>query len=319
MGISLTIWKKSNCFSCCVPAAKTISTVSSIERLPDDVLIYLLLCPDLDFATLSNFAYTSQRMRALVYRVLQYYLLPNIQIAATIDQEGRGRWTSYYKFLHLDPETFSAIFCPFHNGFKRYRCDGSTESPTLRHLMIVHTTDQQHKLVSVKSSFSLLREARGRTGGKTGQPAEEDEDEGANTSSAAVPSNHQIFMEQARRLGIRRCGLRKVQARGANKAKRSHSSQQWELSYFVDQQRNVAQAFQKSMIGSIVRISPDFYGTRPLPEPPKHIRTPDQRAMRYIIPVNLSVHVSALVQQRRQDASWTLAAVNWIKRRCSNA
>lgn len=106
--------------------------------LPEDVLIVLLQY--LDFVSLMHLARISRRLRPVVCCVLRHYLLPKVQVATVMDQEGRGRWTCRYQFYGLDHGEHEprAVFVPLDptHCHKRYRCDGSTASPTLRQLVI---------------------------------------------------------------------------------------------------------------------------------------------------------------------------------------
>ncbi|KAJ8659091.1 hypothetical protein O0I10_005129 [Lichtheimia ornata] len=128
--------------------------------LPEDVLIVLLQY--LDFVSLMNLAHTSWRLRPVVCCVLRHYLLPKIQVATVMDQEGRGVWTCRYQFYGLDHDEHEprAVFAPIDSAHchKRYRCDGSTAAPTLRQLVVF---DKEESVSLMKKSCSLSTKACG--------------------------------------------------------------------------------------------------------------------------------------------------------------
>ncbi|KAI9496653.1 hypothetical protein BDB00DRAFT_808229 [Zychaea mexicana] len=112
----------------------------SIYRLPDEVLLYLLQCPIVDFNTLCSILHTSKRLRHVACQVFRYNLLPYIRLATVIDQEGRGRWTCIYAFDTLNESTLHASFTPINYKGQRYRYDPSTtNAPTLRYILAAMT------------------------------------------------------------------------------------------------------------------------------------------------------------------------------------
>ncbi|KAI9271895.1 hypothetical protein BDA99DRAFT_595153 [Phascolomyces articulosus] len=211
----------------------------TIYRLSDDVLLYLLLCPELDFKSLHALAQVSLRFRQIVCQLLQVYLLPDLQLTTMIDQEGRGRWTCRYQFQSLDETTLCATFTPDipasrqsgrgyvgsdqqqkQQCFQRYKCDGSTDAPTLRHIQV-------HHYDMVLSSSLFVKETRRYREKITHSKIEEKQHHSNTTtpttaSSTILPSDLSCsssspmmtcITRQTRRVGIRRCGIRSIRAR----------------------------------------------------------------------------------------------------------
>ncbi|KAI8139533.1 hypothetical protein BJV82DRAFT_246085 [Fennellomyces sp. T-0311] len=121
-------------------STQAAESTSSIYRLSDDVLSYLLQSPVVDFGTLCALSQTSRRLRSVACHVLRYYRLPYIRLATVIDQEGRGKWTCVYEFNSLDETTLRVSFIPICHKGQRYRYDTSTEAPTLRYILATTST-----------------------------------------------------------------------------------------------------------------------------------------------------------------------------------
>ncbi|KAG2227949.1 hypothetical protein INT45_011973 [Circinella minor] len=209
-----------------------------IYRLSDDVLLYLLLCPELDFKSLYAVAEVSQRFRNLVCQLLKLYLLPDLQLTTMMDQEGRGRWTCRYNFHSLDENTLCATFTPVDSGrggqqySKRYRCDGSVDAPTLRRIEVLHNDD-------VISSSLFVKDTRIYCEKKKTFIEKHHQDQHSNITTTEVPTTN--VTRQARRVGIRRCGVRDIKSKHFQKklvskfhhSTTSHISSSWQLTYLV--------------------------------------------------------------------------------------
>ncbi|KAI7857047.1 hypothetical protein BDC45DRAFT_501567 [Circinella umbellata] len=209
-----------------------------IYQLSDDVLLYLLLCPELDFKSLHAVAEVSQRFRNLVYQLLKLYLLPDLQLTTMMDQEGRGRWTCRYNFHSLDENTLRATFTPVDSGqggqqdSKRYRCDGSVDAPTLRRIEVLYNDN-------VISSSLFVRGTRIYREKKKAFIEKHHQDQHSNITTTEVPTTS--VTRKARRVGIRRCGVRDIKSKHFQKklvSKLHHSttlrtSSSWQLTYLV--------------------------------------------------------------------------------------
>ncbi|KAI9471374.1 hypothetical protein BDB00DRAFT_862470 [Zychaea mexicana] len=322
-----------------------------IYRLSDDVLLYLLLCPELDFKSLYAIAQASNRFRGLVCQLLRLYLLPDIQLTTMIDQEGRGRWTCRYSFDSLDETTLSATFIPTSTSsdssgndhhprreycFKRYRCDGSSDTPTLRKIEVLHGDD-------LKSSSLFIKDTR-RYREKKKKSIENREH----------PLERTSITRQTRRIGIQRCGIRSIRAKHhlvqeRLAAKIYHNSNNnashaftnasslppsWRLMYSVSIQQPVTSspAFDCASTSSSSNSSSaslpqqhDQYNNK------QYARSPcsnavaavdrNQGTARYITPLCLAVDVSMLGQRSSNNNSGYKRLINhlpplcWIRRK----
>ncbi|KAI8149768.1 hypothetical protein BJV82DRAFT_589195 [Fennellomyces sp. T-0311] len=269
-----------------------------IYRLSDDVLLYLLLCPELDFIALYTLARTSRRFRSLVCQALQCYLLPDVQLTTMIDQEGRGKWTCRYSFDSFDETTLRATFTPSENKnyFKRYRCDGSTDVPTLRHLEILHDT-------GFTSSF--LKDTR--------------------RYREKIAIEPQRIVRQTRRVGIHRCGIRSIQSRqlqerlAAKIYNMSYTPSSWQLSYLVSTQLPSTIPDSTSSVSSVSLVTDD--GNNKQNAHSRYFNADNnQGAVRYVIPLRLSVDVSMLGQRTSNTGYkrvFNSLPLCWIRRKFS--
>ena len=251
--------------------------VPAIYRLPDDVLLSLFLCPEFDFTTLYMLAQSSPRFRPLVCQALKCYLLPNVQLTTMIDQEGRGKWTCRYTFASFDDASLRATFIPTecNNYYKRYRCDGSTDMPTLRYLEADYNTE---------STSLLLKDTRYYR-----------------ETTAIEP---QCIVRQTRNVGIKRCGVRSVKSRQipeklAAKISNTSFAPSWHLSYLVSTELPPAASAGSDNASRISSVSlPTEDGNNKQSTHSRHFNAyKDKRAARYVVPLRLSIDISMLGQR----------------------
>jgi hypothetical protein len=92
----------------------------AFDRIPDEILVHILAQPIIDLPTLGIVMNLSERFRQLVMRVLCYYRLPAIEMALSIDQEGKSRITNRFEFSHFCNMTCNAVFVNAQPIPKRY-------------------------------------------------------------------------------------------------------------------------------------------------------------------------------------------------------
>ena len=336
------------------PPARKLSFLPSIYRLSDDVLLYLLLCPELDFKSLYAVAEASQRFRKIVCQLLQLYLLPDLQLTTMIDQEGRGRWTCRYNFYSLDENKLCATFIPAGNGqsfqqySKRYKCDGSVDAPTLRRIEVLHYDD-------VISSSLFVKNTRRYCGKKHSSIDKQCQD---SSTTTVVPTTR--ITRQARRVGIQRCGVRDIKSKHLQErliAKfhhntKAYTSSSWQLTYLVSSRQpnrededsssrngSSSNGSSSNMSNSSMSLAltrnqrhqqhnPHYHDNnhkRYAPSSTAAIQhqTPWNRSQqdktRYITPISLNVDVSILGQRSSNGSyKWftnSLPSFCWIRRR----
>ncbi|KAL0084787.1 hypothetical protein J3Q64DRAFT_1744068 [Phycomyces blakesleeanus] len=122
----------------------------TLDYLPDELIINVLLQTSIDLETLYSVAGVSQRLYLLAMCVLRLYKLPHVQLQSVIDQEGHGKSTTFFKFKSLDEDSQMATFVMAKIAPKRYYRDKSREPPVLRR---VSMTDGNEDII--KSSGSL--------------------------------------------------------------------------------------------------------------------------------------------------------------------
>lgn len=111
-----------------------LNTCSQFDRLPDEMIIQILLQPILDLETLGKVIGVSSRMYHLGVHVLNQYRLPSIQLSLMIDQEGRNKMTSQFRVERLDPVRLSVYFTCINKKSRRYY--SSKASPFIRTMAI---------------------------------------------------------------------------------------------------------------------------------------------------------------------------------------
>lgn len=107
---------------------------SPFDRLPDEMLIQILVQPILDLETIGQVIGVSLRMYQLGVYVLNQYRLPSLQLSLMIDQEGRNKMTSQFKVARLDPNSLSVYFACLDTKPRRYYT--SKASPFIRTMSI---------------------------------------------------------------------------------------------------------------------------------------------------------------------------------------
>lgn len=268
--------KLNSAFYCCIKSRRNKPGQDYLSALPDDLLIHLLRDPTLDFKTFYAVARTSRRMRAMVHQVLQCYILPSIQLATVIDQDGRGRWTTCFRFLSLDELTLTATFVPVTNAYKRYRCDGTTGPPMLRRIVLL-------------SQPGILLASRKDDRNKKKELCHLNDEENDDNE---YKKGNTTLTRQSQRLGIRRCGIRKLQPSSSSSSCFGFNptwppNNTWHLSYFVDAHHRTAKAIQRVATTTSI-LNPDEL-VFPFSEP--------DAAVRHVVPLYLCVHFSFLCQQ----------------------
>lgn len=138
-----------------------LNNCSQFDRLPDEMIIQILVQPILDLDTIGQVIGVSSRMYQLGVYVLNQYRLPSIQLSLMIDQEGKNKMTSQFKVEHLDPIHLSVYFTCTDKRPRRYY--SSKASPFIRTMSIIDhynasTIDSFLDDVSIKSKDFSVRD-----------------------------------------------------------------------------------------------------------------------------------------------------------------
>lgn len=90
------------------------------NSIPDEILVHILAQPMIDLLTLGSVMNISERFFQLAMRVLSHYRLPAIEMALSIDQEGKSRVTNRFEYSHFCNMTLNAVFVNPQPTPKRY-------------------------------------------------------------------------------------------------------------------------------------------------------------------------------------------------------
>jgi hypothetical protein len=132
----------------------------AFDRIPDEILVHILAQPILNLSTLSAVMHVSQRLYQLVMRVLVHYRLPAIEMALSIDQEGKSKVTNRFEFSHFCNMTLHAVFVNVQPIPKRYYTNKAY--PVVRLMSMedyyMHPVSQLHsEIKSSSSSFTIVQ------------------------------------------------------------------------------------------------------------------------------------------------------------------
>ncbi|CAO3655696.1 unnamed protein product [Mucor fragilis] len=92
----------------------------TIDTSPDEIIIRILSQPTMDLHTLGIVMSVSARLRRLVIHVLAMYRLPDIQLAFTVEQEGKSRATTHYTFSRFHPTSLTVFLTAHQPKARRY-------------------------------------------------------------------------------------------------------------------------------------------------------------------------------------------------------
>ncbi|KAI9031711.1 hypothetical protein CLU79DRAFT_729735 [Phycomyces nitens] len=290
----------------------------TLDQLPDELIIHVLLQPSIDLETLYSVARVSQRLYMLAMCVLRLYKLPHVQLQSVVDQEGHGKSTTFFEFKSLDHDTLMATFVVQKVAPKRYYRDKSREPPVLRHISMTDSNDNMTKSNMRSGAKMVLRQQSWMTVDTFISQSSE----GSNVSDKDCASRSDLWEDdpiniispsRTRQLNVRKSMVRVIQSRQASPAEKCLQTRpSWRLAYYVgdSDQGEAVEALCKSV------HNPDtFFGWAAVQQPEK-VKTKKQDEC-YVSPAVLTVHLSLICQSRRnkKDTRW-VQAVDWIKGRC---
>ncbi|CAO3703259.1 unnamed protein product [Rhizopus stolonifer] len=108
--------------------------ITSFNSLPDEIIILIISELISDPDTIHNIMMISKRMSDLSLHVLANHMLPVYSIETVIDQEGRNRTFTQFKFEGVNTETHSVSFIAISPSIRRYYTN--KEAPTIRQAML---------------------------------------------------------------------------------------------------------------------------------------------------------------------------------------
>ncbi|GAN10362.1 hypothetical protein MAM1_0346d09901 [Mucor ambiguus] len=90
------------------------------DALPDEIITQILSQPTMDLRTLETLMAVSAKLHRLVIHVLGMYRLPSLQLALTVEQEGKSRITASYKFSYFDSASLTVFMTADDPKARRY-------------------------------------------------------------------------------------------------------------------------------------------------------------------------------------------------------
>ncbi|KAL9556794.1 hypothetical protein MBANPS3_001692 [Mucor bainieri] len=107
----------------------------TIDTFPDEIIIQILSQPALDLRTLGTLMTVSDKLHRLVIHVLAVYRLPGLQLALTVEQEGKSRITTNYTLARFD--STSLTICMVAHDPKPRRYYTSKACPVVRSMALL--------------------------------------------------------------------------------------------------------------------------------------------------------------------------------------
>ncbi|KAF1802108.1 hypothetical protein FB192DRAFT_1248067, partial [Mucor lusitanicus] len=101
---------------------------------PDEIIIQVLSQRTMDLRTLATVMAVSARLRRLVIHVLAMYRLPDLQLALTVEQEGKSRITTSYEFGRFNSTSLTVVMVAHQPKARRYYT--SKASPVVRSMAL---------------------------------------------------------------------------------------------------------------------------------------------------------------------------------------
>ncbi|KAK4513746.1 POLIIIAc domain-containing protein [Mucor velutinosus] len=92
----------------------------TIDTFPDEIIIQILLQPTMDLRTLIILMTVSSKLRRLAIHALTVYRLPRLQLLLTVEQEGKSRITTSYKFSLFHTTSLTVLLTAHHPKPRRY-------------------------------------------------------------------------------------------------------------------------------------------------------------------------------------------------------
>ncbi|KAL0143387.1 hypothetical protein V8B55DRAFT_1560760 [Mucor lusitanicus] len=111
----------------------------TIDTFPDEIIIQVLSQRTMDLRTLATVMAVSARLRRLVIHVLAMYRLPDLQLALTVEQEGKSRITTSYEFGRFNSTSLTVVMVAHQPKARRYYT--SKASPVVRSMALLPTTN----------------------------------------------------------------------------------------------------------------------------------------------------------------------------------
>ncbi|CEP12184.1 hypothetical protein [Parasitella parasitica] len=129
----------------------TPSDPTTLDILPDEIIILILSECVIDLKTLTSLMSVSSRLRCLSIHVLAHYRLPATSLLITIDQEGKSKVTTQFEFSHFCPESFNTLYTSNHPTARRYYIEKAY--PVVRSMSIKGTCLVQPLSASSSTTF----------------------------------------------------------------------------------------------------------------------------------------------------------------------
>ncbi|KAL7309766.1 hypothetical protein PS15m_010609 [Mucor circinelloides] len=111
----------------------------AINTFPDEIIIQILAQPAIDLRTLGAIMTVSSKLRRLVLHVLMVYRLPTLLLALTVEQEGKSRITTNYRFSYFCPTSLTILLTADKPKTRRYYT--SKACPVVRSMAIKDASD----------------------------------------------------------------------------------------------------------------------------------------------------------------------------------
>lgn len=99
-----------------------------LERLPDELIIYILSLPGIEVASLHTISEFSHRLKCITVPIM----LSKFQLTTVVDQEGRGKTTTHYSFCKYNMNDGVATFVASDTRPRRYKHTHYAAVPILR-------------------------------------------------------------------------------------------------------------------------------------------------------------------------------------------
>ncbi|ORY91946.1 hypothetical protein BCR43DRAFT_497534 [Syncephalastrum racemosum] len=268
----------------------------AIERLPDELLLHILLQPVIDLKTLCAMTRTTPRLRFLVMGILRTYKLPHISFATATEQEGRCKATVQYVFDSLDERTLCARFVPLKSAPKRYRHDTTAAVPILRHMLL---SDDGLAFPSCVEQ----EDRRPKRQGSWITVDSQDSGEGVKSekSSHAEESRPVKRSSNRRVLPIKSTGAHEIHSNQRLPTVNGSSCPAWQMMYYVSADGSAPPA---DAVGTHASLLPQN-------------KRGASHGERYLTPLCLTIHLSLMYQsakkKRSPPHSWSMQAMRWVK------
>lgn len=268
----------------------------AIERLPDELLLDILLQPVIDLKTLCAMTRTTPRLRFLVMGILRTYKLPHISLATATEQEGRCKVTVQYVFDSLDERTLCVRFLPLKSTPKRYRHDTTAAVPILRHILLSDDNlafpayvEQQDRRPKRHESWITVDSQDSSDGVKA-----EKTDQAEERRPVKRSSNRRV-------LPIKSTGTHEIHSNQRLATANGSSCPAWQMMYYVSADGSAPPADAIDTRASLL---------------PQNRRSAGH-GERYLTPLCLTIHLSLMYQtakkKRSLPHSWSVQAMRWVK------